>query len=285
MSAAETTVLEPGGGNYPQRLIDLNDPPRSLWVSGKIPVEPAAAIVGARSADAAGLSFARALAMGLARAGVVVVSGGARGIDQAAHTGALDGGGKTIMVLGCGLEVDYPRGSETLRRGVATTGAVVTELPPDTTPRPAHFPRRNRIIAALAEVVVVVQGGERSGALITARLAKALGRPVLAVPGRPGAPLTRAPHGLLRNGAGLVEHAADVLACMGLECPDDGVLRELGPTIRLTGLGAKIVRQLNRGPASVDELSRGLDWSVGEVLSGLVELEMDGVVTSRGGCL
>jgi DNA processing protein len=212
---------------------------------------------------------------------VTVLSGGARGIDQAAHLGALDAGGVTVMVLGCGLAVDYPKGSWELRQRVAESGAVISELPPDAPPRPSQFPRRNRIAAALVDAVLVVQAGERSGALVTARLAQELGRKILAVPGMPGTPLTRGTHGLLRQGALLAESSRDVMTAIGLEAADAPPGE---PPPRLRGVAAKVVRLLDGGPTSAEEVARAIDRPVGEALALLVELELEGLVSCQAGC-
>lgn len=281
MTAASREILEPGQAGYPERLQELARPPQQLYVAGRVPEGPAVAIVGSRAADRLGLRLTRRIAADLASAGVTVISGGARGIDQAAHRGALDSGGPTVMVLGCGIDVDYPRGSEELRREVAEAGAVISELAPDTPPRPGHFPRRNRIVAALVEAVLVVQAGAKSGALVTARMAREQGRPVLAVPGLPGAALTRGTHGLLRQGARLAESAADVLAAIGLEA-GPGELPATPP--KLSGLPGRVVRLLDQGPASAEEVARSVGRPVSEVLGLMVELELQGLVTCHAGC-
>lgn len=282
MSAPE--LLERGTAGYPERLSRSAEPPRRLYVLGAIPAGPAVAVVGARAADRQGLRLTRELASDLARAGVTVVSGGANGIDKAAHLGALEGGGSTVMVLGCGLEVEYPAGSFELRARVAASGAVISELEPREKPRPLHFPRRNRIVAALSDAVVVVQAGERSGALVTARMGRALGLKVLAVPGLPNAALTRGTHGLLRAGALLAEGAGDVLTAIGLGPMSVGSERARPHGVHLTGVSAAIFEWLSRGPASTDDLARGLKRPVSEILAALVELEVDGLVACNGGC-
>lgn len=277
-------VLERGQQGYPERLERLTNPPSRLYVTGAIPDGPTVAIVGARSANRQGLRMADELASDVARAGVTVVSGGARGIDWAAHTGALEGGGRTVMVLGCGHGVEYPKGSNALREQVTDAGAVVSELPVDARPRPLNFPKRNRIVAALADAVVVVQAGERSGALVTAKLAKGLDTKVLAVPGIPNTPLTRGTHGLLRGGAILVETADDILTAIGLEPMREGVREPSLVAPKLEGLHEAVAKWLDSGPASPDELARGLKQPVSDVLSILVELELEGLVSSHGGC-
>jgi len=198
---------------YPAWLRAIHDPPPVLYCDGVI--EPsdrlAVAIVGARQATPYGLRITEALARDLAGLGCTIVSGMARGIDAAAHRGALAAGGRTIAVLGCGLDVVYPPEHDKLRAEIADAGAVVTEFPMGTPPKASHFPRRNRIISGLALGVVVVEAAEDSGSLITARSALDQGREVFAVPGPIDAPLSRGPHGLLKQGAKLVETVADII--------------------------------------------------------------------------
>jgi DNA processing protein len=253
-----------------------------LHVRGAIPDGPLVAIVGARAADTTGKTFAFRLASALAENGVAVVSGGARGIDEEAHLGALEAGGKTVVVLGCGLDVEYPRGSTALRARAAEAGAVVSELGLAARPRPVNFPKRNRIVAALAEAIVVVQAGARSGALSTAHQGKALHRPILAVPGSPGSDLTRGTHGLLRSGALLAEGPEDVLAAIG-RAPQPGPSRTRARP-ELTGLEAAVHALLQGRTCSADELARAAERPVADVLGALVQLELRGLVVSRAGC-
>ena len=173
---------------FPATLRQSPRPPERLWFTGRLPLgdERMIAIVGARAASAAGCRLAETLAAAAARAGYGVVSGGALGIDAAAHRGALAAGGATFAVLGCGVDVVYPDRHASLFAEVARTGGVLSEYPPGTPPRAGQFPVRNRIVAALAEVTLVVEAKRASGALITARLARGLGRRVLAVPGSAG---------------------------------------------------------------------------------------------------
>jgi DNA processing protein len=182
-----------GAPGYPATLEDLPDPPARLWLRAPADAArlaaclrpPLVAVVGARRATAAGTAFTRRLAADLAAAGVGVVSGLALGIDAAAHEGALEGRGRTLAVLGCGVDRTYPRANSGLADRIATDGAVVSEYEPGTPPAPWRFPARNRIVAALASATVVVEASGRSGALITAAVALELGRDVLAVPGSP----------------------------------------------------------------------------------------------------
>ncbi|MEZ4368949.1 MAG: DNA-processing protein DprA [Kofleriaceae bacterium] len=200
-------LLAPGAAGVPRRLAGTAHARAALHVRGTL-VERARAValVGSRGASADGQARAHALAAGLAAAGVLVVSGGALGIDGAAHRGALDAGGATVVVLGTGIDVDYPARHRRLFAEIVASpvGAIVSALPPGTEPRGHQFIARNRLIAALADVVIVVEAQARSGALHTAAAARALGRAVAAVPGSPGA------DGLLDGGAALVEGAADV---------------------------------------------------------------------------
>lgn len=215
--AGLTVVCLHHPGEYPERLLDLPDPPATLHVAGRAPrarelwSSPAVAVVGARRATSYGLEVARGLGRGLATCGVTVVSGLALGVDAAAHEGALEGGGATIAVMAGGADVPYPASKRGLHAQVAAAGAVLAELPPGARPRRWGFPARNRIIAGLAELTVVVEAEERSGALITARLARELGREVGAVPGPVLSSRSRGTNALLFDGAHVVRDARDVL--------------------------------------------------------------------------
>ncbi|MBI1845398.1 MAG: DNA-protecting protein DprA [Candidatus Rokubacteria bacterium] len=197
---------------YPALLRAVSSPPE-LWIRGEV-IEAdalAVAIVGSRRATPYGVEVAEGLAADLAARGVTIVSGLARGVDTAAHRGALTAGGRTIAVLGCGIDVAYPPENTRLAAEIAGHGAVLTQFPPGTAPRAEHFPARNRILAGLALGVVVVEATERSGALITARLAGELGREVLAIPGRITSETSAGPNGLIADGAKLVRSWTDVV--------------------------------------------------------------------------
>src|SRR5207342_3637527 len=200
---------------FPRLLSAIHDPPPRLYARGAADValldEPAVAIVGARACSAYGRSVTRSLARELAAAGLVVVSGMARGIDGEAHRGALEGGGSTIAVLGCGIDRDYPAAHAELARRICDEGLVVSEYEPGVEPAPWRFPARNRIIAGLCQATVVVEARERSGALITADLALEEGREVFAVPGEITSALSAGTNALLRVGATAVTSSADVL--------------------------------------------------------------------------
>jgi DNA processing protein len=208
----QVTHLHPDDAAYPALLSSLTPAP-TLWVRGALAGDDALAIaiVGARRASAYGLEVAARIASDLAARGVTIVSGLARGIDTAAHRGALAAGGRTIAVLGTGIDVLYPPENGPLAREVATRGALVTQFAPGTPPLPYNFPTRNRTLAALALGVVVVEAAERSGSLITAGFAGDLGREVFAVPGKITSPSSAGTHRLLRDGATLVERWSDVV--------------------------------------------------------------------------
>jgi DNA processing protein len=210
---AQGNLIAIADDGYPARLRAIADPPAVLYCEGRI--EPkdrqAVAIVGARRATPYGLQATETLARELSGAGFTVVSGLARGIDAAAHRAALEAGGRTIAVLGCGLDMTYPPEHARLREEIAGCGAVLTEFPAGTAPKPSHFPQRNRIISGLALGLVVVEAAEDSGSLITARRALEQGREVFAVPGSIDAPLSRGPHGLIKQGAKLVETVDDII--------------------------------------------------------------------------
>lgn len=264
------------GEGYPERLSHIADPPALLGVVGdpRVLGLPMVAIVGARAASAYGLSVARSLAAGLVTAGVVVVSGLARGVDAAAHEGALEAGGLTVAVQACGLDRIYPVGHRSLARRIAERGAVLSEMPPGTPPRGPYFPLRNRIISGLCSAVVVVEARLRSGSLVTARHALAQGVEVLAVPGPVDVATSEGPNALLRDGAAPVLDAGDVLAVFGLSPA------ERPAPAALPGGQQQLIEALQHDPATADQLARRLNRSVAELALDLVELELAGRVRS-----
>ncbi len=263
---------------YPPLLGELHDPPAALHVRGDAELlqEPAVAIVGARSCSPYGAQVARDLARELAAAGVVVVSGLARGIDGEAHRGTLDAGGRTVAVLGCGIDRDYPRSHSELARRIRERGAVVSEYPPGIEPAPWRFPARNRIIAGLCAATVVVEARERSGALITADFALELGRDVFAVPGEITSALSAGTNDLLRQGAAPLLAARDVLEALGLE-PGARQPPPLSPA------ASQVLRLLADGARDADDLSRSSGRTTAEVAALLVELELAGVASEADG--
>ncbi len=274
-----------GEADYPEALAALEEAPPALLAMGNIHLlqRKAVAIVGARNASTNGRRIARDIAAGVAEAGLSVVSGMARGIDAAAHAGALEGG--TVAVLAGGPDVVYPKENQALYDDICARGAIVTEMPPGLEPQARHFPRRNRIISGLALAVVVVEAAQRSGSLITARLANEQGREVLAVPGSPLDPRCRGANGLIRAGATLVESADDVQMAVQamrgdfISEPDktafDGAGAEPADDIPATAR-ARVIEALGPTPAPVDEIIRDLGIAPQKVLTVLLELELAG---------
>ncbi|MFN3522807.1 MAG: DNA-processing protein DprA [Phenylobacterium sp.] len=269
---------------FPQALAALDPPPPVIWALGRAELldRSAVAVVGARVASAAGQRFARGLAADLGQAGHVVVSGLARGIDGAAHEGALPYG--TIAVLGGGVADVYPPEHRELHARIAEMGCVVSESAPGWKAQARDFPRRNRIISGLSRAVVVVEAEIRSGSLITARLAAEQGREVLAVPGSPLDPRAKGTNDLIRQGAALCEGVEDVLRALeGLSGVRERERRYLAPpTARdldegeASALGVRIAELLSPTPVSRDEIVRSTSASAGAVAAALVELSLAG---------
>ncbi len=270
---------------FPQLLGSIHDPPPGLFVRGERTLDrlrqPSVAIVGARACSAYGTAVATELGRELAAAGLFVVSGLARGIDAAAHRGALASGtsaaGGTIAVLGCGIDRDYPRAHAQLALEVAQRGLIVSEYPPGVEPAPWRFPARNRIVAGLTRATVVVEARERSGALITADLALDEGREVLAVPGEITSALSRGTNALLRLGAVPVTGVADVLEAIGLEPQPAPERPRLEP--RLEGVLAVVAE----AAATANEIAQRSGLSAGTVAGALAELELLGLVDEGEG--
>jgi len=283
-------VLALGDPAYPMRLRTIPDPPPVLFVRGTLDASPAVAIIGSRRATPYGLAAAARLAADLAMARVTVISGLARGIDGAAHQAALDGGGRTIAVLGCGADVAYPPEHRALAGAIAASGALVSEFAPGTPPLRGHFPRRNRLISGLALGVVVVEGMEDSGALVTVDYALDQGREVFAVPGSIFSRHSRAPHELLRQGARVVESAADVLHELGLAAAP-----ERSGQVEGAGAGqaddhrsgadreTRLLSLLESGPRSRDDIVTTSGWPAGDVAALISMLEIRGLIRTLPG--
>ena len=271
--------------DYPPDLRHLSDPPPVLFVRGQLAVEssPSVALVGSRGASAYGRRVARSLARGLSARGVTVVSGMALGIDGEAHAGAIEGGGVTVAVLGGGVETARPAAHRRLYRQILQGGgAVIGEWPPGTPAKPFHFPRRNRLLAALTQVVVVVEAGERSGALSTAAHARRLGREVTAVPGPIDRPGHIGSNQLIRDGCAPILEVRDVLDRVGvLPRPEAGSAQE--PTIE--GELAPIWRALGDGPSTLEVLAGRVAMSPPRLMEALTRLEIRGLVRRERGLL
>jgi len=262
------TLADP---DYPAPLRELADAPPLLYCHGRRELLGLAAVglVGSRNATRPGVLHARELARDLARAGLAVVSGLARGIDTAAHAGALDAPGATIAVLGTGIDRVYPAANAALARRIGEEGLLLSEFALGAPPIDLHFPRRNRIIAGIARGVVVVEAAQRSGSLITARLAAEAGRDVFAVPGPVRSPMSRGCHQLLRDGAMLVECAGDVLAGLlpGSAPPS--------PEPRACGPESELLRALGPEPVAFDDILQRTGAPAGDLAAGLLELELE----------
>jgi DNA processing protein len=265
---------------YPALLRELHDPPPGLFLRGgdnaEVLARPAVAIVGARACSSYGSQVARLLGRELAAAGLVVVSGLARGVDGEAHRGALEAGGLTVAILGCGIDRDYPAAHADLAARIAATGLVLSEYAPGVEPAPWRFPARNRIIAGLAAAIVIVEARERSGALITADFALEAGREVFAVPGEITSSLSAGTNALLRLGATPLTSTADVLEALGIAASE--------PRAPVVGEEAAVVlRTLAGRPVGADDVTRATGLDAAAVASALAELELAGAVVEADG--
>jgi DNA processing protein len=293
VSPRRLTAVEAG---FPARLRAIEDAPPEIWLRAadgdarldeRLWSRPAVAIVGARAASASGLDLARELAWDLARRGVVVVSGLARGIDAAAHEGALLAEGATVAVMGCGIETCYPPEHASLAERIASRGALVSEWPALTPARPWRFPRRNRLVSGLSDVLILVEGGAQSGALHTVAFATRQGREVMAVPRDPNLPGSVAPNRLIRDGAAPVLGAEDVIAVL----QSGAVGRAPRPAAADREPGAlrgRIERRLACGQGlAPEQLAEGLPATeAAELLAELLTLEIEGrVARDRAGRL
>jgi len=265
---------------YPAQLRELHDPPPGLFLRGSGTVElfgqPGVAIVGARACSSYGSQVGRLLGRELAAAGLVVVSGLARGIDGEAHRGALEAGGQTLAVLGCGVDRDYPAAHAQLAARICEHGLVLSEYAPGVEPAPWRFPARNRIIAGLAAATVVVEARERSGALITADFALEAGREVFAVPGEITSALSVGTNALLRLGATPLTSPGDVLEALGIEAAT-------APTPELGETPVRVLEELVREPSGIDGLVRKTGLDAAAVATALAELELAGAIAEADG--
>ena len=306
-------ILTIQDAGYPNRLRNIYDPPCLLYVRGRLPAfddEAAIAVVGTRSCTPYGISSAEKLGYGLAAGGAVVVSGLARGVDSAALRGALRAGGTVTAVLGNGLDVIYPPENQYLYEDVAAAGALVSEYPPGTSPEAKHFPVRNRIMSGLCVATLVVEAPARSGALITAGTALEQGRDVFAVPGPIDAPTSVGCNRLIRDGAGLVTDAWDILgeyeprfpdklrregaretpAVLGYQARQKTEPKPVPPSVSLshndyslTDDQIRLLRALTEEPMLVDDLIELTDIPTRRVLSALTVLEIEHLVTQHSG--
>ena len=291
----ELSLLEKTGGkvvtlkdgDYPTRLKDIYDPPALLYLRGELRIEDelAVAIVGSRKTSAYGREVTEKIGEDLARHGVTVVSGMARGIDSVAHKGALQGGGRTIAVLGCGVDVIYPPENRNLFYQIIERGAILSEFPMGSPPEGGHFPRRNRIISGLSIGVVIVQASAESGSLITAGYALEQGREVFAVPGNVGAEGSRGTNQLIKEGAKLVESSEDILEEILPQWRREGATAQKGDpaVLSLTEPEKTLYGLLGETPSHIDAIIRESRLDPGRVSSLLLNLELKGLISQWPG--
>lgn len=277
-----------GAAEWPERFHHLQAPPHRVWVRGGVlPIQPGVAVVGSRRATPAGIDIALSIGRDLAAANIQVISGMARGVDAGAHQGALAGGGTTVAVLGCGIDVCYPAEHAALRRAIEASGCTLTEEAPGTPPLRWQFPKRNRLIAALAEAVIVVEATPRSGALSTARWAADLGREVLAVPGSIRSPQSEGTNLLIRDGARPYLGPADLfeaVPALGVAAAAEAAAEPSGGApSRLTPELAEILSRMGATPVYPDELGAALDLPAAVIAARLGSLEVAGAILSLPG--
>lgn len=289
VEAGRFSILTLGDSRYPPRLKTISDPPPVLWCTGRLEARDhhALGIIGSRKGSQTGRTFTRQLSGDLAALGFTIVSGLARGIDAAAHEGALASSGRTLAVLGCGIDRLYPPEHDLLRQRIEKQGAVLSEFPMGTLPHSYHFPQRNRIISGLSLGVIVTEATSRSGSLITARLALEQNREVFAVPGNVANALTRGPHRLIKEGAKLVENPFDIVEEIlpmlepsfrdQLEKQPAAV--QASPSVPSLGLEEqRLFDSISREPISLDDLISVGSYAPSEVMSILLSLEIKGLI-------
>lgn len=274
----DIALIPLGAPDYPPELLALVDPPSVLFFRGDRAqlTRRRVAVVGSRRSTASGRRIAERMGRDLSRAGVAVVSGLALGIDGAAHRGALEGSGGTVAVLGSGPDRPQPTAHRALYGRILERGLVVSEFPPGEAARPYHFPRRNRVLAGLASAVVVIEAGERSGALITVDHALDLGIDVFAVPGSVESPQSCGTNALIRDGAQVATSAGDVLSGLGW-APGEDAMPDSGPNSREDPDGEVLYRALGPVPMGLEELTAGVDISTARALAALTRLEIGGL--------
>jgi len=268
---------------YPRYLKEIADPPPVLYLKGDLQTRDqwAVAVVGTRRATAYGKQVTRQLVSDLARSGVTIVSGLARGIDGVAHQAALDAGGRTIAILGSGISQVYPPEHRRLAEQIIANGALLSDFAPDTPPEAGNFPRRNRIISGISLAVLVVEAGVKSGALITANYALEQGREVFAVPGNINAHASMGTNRLIRDGAPPALNANDILDALNMTMVDEQVATQLA--LPATHEEAQLLQLLSAHPCHVDELSRSAALPVAQVTSALTMMELKGLVRQTEG--
>lgn len=291
-NALGVTILSFDDPDYPQRLMELHDPPAVLYLKGRLPDfsdKLSIAVVGTRNATAYGKMTAHILSGALAKLGVVIISGGAVGIDSLAHTAALETDGVTVCVLGCGINFPYLNANRRMRDDIAVKGAVISEYPPDYPPGKYTFPERNRIIAGLSDGVLVVEAGVRSGSLITARLAAEQGRDVFAVMGNITSPYSQGTNALIKDGAIPVTDYTDITGCY----PRFSIVGEKSEMIRevprrrtdvdLSDHARAVYQCITAEPVHIDSIASASELPMNTVLQAITELELEGLIQAEKG--
>jgi DNA processing protein len=274
-------VLLQGQPGFPDRLVEMRDPPLVLYLRGALPAEPRVSIVGARRGTVRGRETARAFAAEIAAAGIAVVSGLAYGVDSAAHAGALDGAGPTLAVLASGLDHATPRGNQRLAARILDAGGGwLSEYPPGTGARAHHFPHRNRLISALSSTTLVIEARAGSGSLWTATHALEQGRDLFAVPGPIDTDLCLGSNRLLRDGAHVALEAEDVVRWVLRHEPRS--VRPAGVAPAVTDVEARVLERLREGPCDPDELGRSVRLAASELAALLLDLELRGLIARHG---
>jgi len=286
------TVITYDDPNYPGMLMEIADPPAVLYVKGRIPDfvnNLSIAMVGTRNATAYGKKTSHIISASLAKLGVIIVSGGAVGIDSLSHTGALEAGGITVCVLGCGIDFPYLTGQLSLRQEISRTGAVISEYPPGYPPGKYTFPERNRIISGLSRGVVVVEAGVKSGSLITARLAAEQGRDVFAVMGNITSPYSQGTNALIKDGAVPVTDYTDVInyyPSFRVAADPDDIIDEIPrhrTNIDLSPEADKVYRAIGADPIHIDTIASSCGLPVSIVLQAITELELEDLIKAEKG--
>ncbi len=275
-------LMTMGDADYPATLKHISSPPKVLYIKGNLPhLERSIGIVGSRRASAYGLKVARDFAVDLATEGVVIISGGARGIDSAAHKGALMAGGITVAVLGCGIDITYPRENAALFNEICSNGAVITEFAPGTEPLASNFPSRNRIINGLTHGILVVEAAKKSGAMITAEFAADEGHDVYCIPGSIYLPNSIGCHSLIKSGAQLVDRPEDILLELESSCISSKKIENVSlfdniETVKTTELGKQLMDIVTQEPVTLEEMVEISGHSLAEISGELLDLQMQG---------
>ncbi len=276
--------ITPFEGEYPQRLLHIYDYPMGLYVKGRLPDEnrPCAAVIGARVCTDYGKQMAYVVAQELTQNGVSVISGLAAGIDSAGHRGALKGNGPTFAVMGCGINICYPKENYELYEQIVNTGGVLSEYPPGTPPLARNFPVRNRIISGLSDVILVMEARKKSGSLITAELGLEQGKDIFALPGRINDPLSEGCNSLIEAGAGILLSPAEVLRNLGIVYKKEGL--STGKSGKGLAKNEKMVYSfLDSRPRHAEELAARTGLSISSAMSALLNLELEGFAVQVAG--